>query len=98
MKTKCADNLTKWNNTTLLKLPLLIGLMIPFQSVRKPEMSVSHLIEGGAASIPRAAPWLEDFRHELSLFPNGRHDDQVDSLSQFLVWFMKKSRKSFFVA
>lgn len=61
-------------------------------------MSVSHLIEGGAASIPRAAPWLEDFRHELSVFPNGRHDDQVDSLSQFLVWFMKKSRKSFFAA
>jgi hypothetical protein len=26
------------------------------------------------------------FRHELMAFPNGRHDDQVDSVAQFLDW------------
>src|SRR5262249_19663567 len=26
------------------------------------------------------------FLHELLAFPNGRHDDQVDSVSQFLKW------------
>jgi len=30
------------------------------------------------------APWLGDLLAELLAFPNGRHDDQVDSVSQFL--------------
>ncbi|AXI54907.1 terminase [Sulfitobacter sp. JL08] len=48
--------------------------------------SVSPMIEGGRISIPKDAPWLAVFRHELMLFPNGKYDDQVDSLSQFLIW------------
>lgn len=36
--------------------------------------------------LPKAAPWLDDFKSELLQFPNGRHDDQVDSMSQFLNW------------
>ena len=43
-------------------------------------------IEAGEVLLPRDAPWLEDFRHELMGFPNARHDDQVDSVSQFLNW------------
>ena len=35
---------------------------------------------------PAAAPWLDEFRSEMLRFPQGRHDDQVDSLSQFLAW------------
>lgn len=34
--------------------------------------------------LPKHAPWLETFEKELIAFPNGKHDDQVDSLSQFL--------------
>ncbi|MEO9826310.1 MAG: phage terminase large subunit [Paracoccaceae bacterium] len=49
-------------------------------------MSVTPAIESGRVTIPQDAPWLESFRRELLLFPNGRHDDQVDSLSQFLLW------------
>lgn len=30
--------------------------------------------------VPRNAPWLADFRHELLTFPAGKHDDQVDAL------------------
>lgn len=30
--------------------------------------------------------WVEDFINELLTFPNGRHDDQVDSLVQALHW------------
>ena len=33
-----------------------------------------------------SAPWLGEFLTELLSFPNGRHDDQVDSVSQFLRW------------
>ena len=43
-------------------------------------------IEAGHVFIPKEAPWLSDFLHEMLGFPNGRHDDQVDSVSQFLNW------------
>lgn len=41
-------------------------------------------IENGMVFLPREAPWLADLLHELAVFPNGRHDDQVDSISQAL--------------
>jgi phage terminase large subunit-like protein len=40
--------------------------------------------------IPEAAPWLGDFQTEILVFPHGRHDDQVDSLSQFLGWLHER--------
>ena len=46
----------------------------------------SHFIEGGRIAIPANAAWLADFQREVTLFPVGKHDDQVDSLSQFLKW------------
>ncbi|MBX9615559.1 MAG: hypothetical protein K2X25_08185 [Caulobacteraceae bacterium] len=42
----------------------------------------------GKALLPRNAPWLEDLRSEMMSFPNGRYDDQVDSISQFLLWMI----------
>jgi predicted phage terminase large subunit-like protein len=38
----------------------------------------------GTVVFPEEAPWLEELRRELVCFPNSRHDDQVDSVSQFL--------------
>lgn len=43
-------------------------------------------IEAGYVHIPVQASWLPEFQTELLQFPNGRYDDQVDSLSQFLRW------------
>jgi predicted phage terminase large subunit-like protein len=43
-------------------------------------------IEGRQVLLPENAPFLADFKTEILQFPNGRHDDQVDSLSQFLAW------------
>ena len=34
--------------------------------------------ENGFLHLPQAAPWLAEYLHELALFPNGRHDDQVE--------------------
>jgi predicted phage terminase large subunit-like protein len=34
--------------------------------------------------LPSWAPWLEVLEDELFSFPQGRHDDQVDSISQAL--------------
>lgn len=43
-------------------------------------------LEAGSLFIPKSAPWLAEFMAEYLAFPKGRHDDQMDSLSQFLTW------------
>jgi predicted phage terminase large subunit-like protein len=45
------------------------------------------MIENGFVYIPETAPWLAEYLHEMTVFPNGKHDDQVDSTAQFLEWF-----------
>jgi predicted phage terminase large subunit-like protein len=40
--------------------------------------------ENGQVFFPKEAPWLRDLEDELFAFPSGRHDDQVDSISQAL--------------
>src|SRR5438034_1575462 len=47
------------------------------------------MIENGFVYIPETAPWLAEYLHELTVFPNGKHDDQVDSNAQFLHWVNK---------
>jgi hypothetical protein len=47
------------------------------------------MIENGFVYIPETAPWLAEYLHEMTVFPNGKHDDQVDSTAQFLDWFKK---------
>ena len=47
------------------------------------------MIENGFVRIPEMAPWLAEYLHELTVFPKGKHDDQVDSTAQFLDWFKK---------
>ncbi len=49
-------------------------------------------IEAGDVLLPERAPWLQDFQTEILQFPRGRHDDQVDSLSQFLSWVSRPKR------
>jgi len=44
----------------------------------------SSRIQAGQVHLPQREAWLEEFRAELAQFPHGKHDDQVDSLSQFL--------------
>lgn len=51
-------------------------------------------IEAAHVHLPRRAPWLEDLRLELMQFPYGRHDDQVDSISQFLNWIDQHQRNT----
>jgi|SRR5579862_319184 len=40
--------------------------------------------EGGKVLLPSQAPWLDDYVREITGFPGGKHDDQVDSTSQAL--------------
>ncbi len=41
-------------------------------------------IEAGRVFLPKSAPWLDAFEKEILQFPHGKHDDQVDSMVQFL--------------
>lgn len=43
-------------------------------------------IESGNWFLPEGAPWLEEFIDEFRDFPNGLHDDRVDSVSQLEIW------------
>ena len=45
------------------------------------------MIENGFVWVPEKAPWLVEYLNEMTVFPNGRHDDQVDSTAQMLDWF-----------
>ena len=38
--------------------------------------------------------YLSDYQAEIMQFPFGRHDDQVDSLSQALWWQRERSRRT----
>ncbi len=53
------------------------------------------IIESGKVFLPHQAVWLNDFEYEILMFPETRHDDQVDSTVQYLQW-MKKTNTSVF--
>lgn len=52
----------------------------------------SDQIEPGNVFLPRQAHWLAAFLSECAAFPRGRHDDQVDSMSQAIIWNLNKKR------
>jgi predicted phage terminase large subunit-like protein len=44
--------------------------------------AVTPLMESGRVFIPESASWVRDFVEEMAAFPNGIHDDVVDSTTQ----------------
>lgn len=42
-------------------------------------------VESGRVYLPRRVPWLSDYLSELSAFPNGTNDDQVDATVDAIV-------------
>ena len=43
--------------------------------------SIAGAMQMGYVHVPMSAPWLGPLEHELSRFPRGRYDDQVDALT-----------------
>ena len=43
-------------------------------------------IEQGDLRLPKSAPWLAAYVAELTSFPQGKYDDQVDATAQALHW------------
>jgi len=46
--------------------------------------ALTWVIDAGKVFLPEYAPWLNDYVDELAAFPNGVHDDAVDSTTQAL--------------
>ena len=53
--------------------------------------SVTDIIKGGRVWLPENAPWMVDYLTQIAQFPLAKHDDMVDSTSQFLD-YMNKDR------
>ncbi|MCB2107348.1 MAG: phage terminase large subunit [Rhodobacteraceae bacterium] len=53
--------------------------------------SIQTVLMDGRLYLPRKAPWLHAFVHEIASFPS-RHDDQVDALTMALLWDQQRER------
>jgi predicted phage terminase large subunit-like protein len=69
----------------LSKVPVPIGIKPEGDKLVRMEAQCARF-EAGQVYLPQEAPWLSELLHELLAFPNARHDDQIDSISQFLNW------------
>jgi len=48
--------------------------------------AVADKINAGNVKIPRFAAWADEWIAELASFPNGKHDDRVDSMTQYIIY------------
>jgi predicted phage terminase large subunit-like protein len=48
-------------------------------------------IESGHVHLPQDAPWLGTLLMELLVFPNAANDDQLNSVSQLLLWLQRSA-------
>lgn len=72
---------------------------VPSPIPRRPEgdkiarvMNVGAMIQSGRLFLPERAHWAGEFTGELLGFPSSRYDDQVDALSQLLIWVQERDR------
>jgi len=55
--------------------------------------AITPLLRAGKVRIPERAAWVADFVNECSQFPSGAHDDQVDAMTQALIYLKEQSAK-----
>lgn len=86
-KTKLVEK--KANGAAVMKtLKKKLGGFKPFEPHGSKEQRAavcSPDVESGNVYIPASAPWVSDFVEECASFPKGRHDDQVDAMTQALI-------------
>jgi len=70
---------------------------VPLPIARRPEgdkiaraMNAAGMIQQDRLFLPERAHWLGDFTGEILGFPSSRYYDQVDALSQLLLWVQEK--------
>ncbi|GAB5504389.1 phage terminase large subunit [Pyruvatibacter sp.] len=57
---------------------------VPTRGKTERAEEILDLLYAHGINYPKHAPWANDFLQEVLAFPAGFHDDQVDSLTQFL--------------
>jgi predicted phage terminase large subunit-like protein len=85
--------------TSLIQELKKLGVPAIGRKTRDPKVArlaaASSYIEAGQMRLPKEASWLAEFEAELLGFPGARHDDQVDSLSQYFGWVRERPRSLF---
>jgi len=68
---------------------------LPIEAIKKPSTDKETRLAQASAEFerkrvffPKEASWLADLENELLSFPGSAHSDQVDSISQFLLWHL----------
>lgn len=80
----------KANGTAVIaQLSSIVGGLIPVgvtESKQARAAAVSPYVESGNVYLPdpKIAPWVAGLIEEAAAFPNGTHDDQIDTLTQAL--------------
>lgn len=86
----------KANGSALIaELGREVGGMIPISPTDSKvarARAVSGHAQAGCIWLPRYAPWLEAFILECARFPLGKHDDQVDNMTQAILYWLKGKR------
>jgi len=60
----------------------------PSSKIERYGVAMQHTY-GGKIFLPNAAPWLESWLYEMIAFPNGEYNDQVDSYTQIVCYFVE---------
>jgi len=74
---------------TTSALPVIAIMPTQDKVTRMSQASIE--FEHSNVVFPEYAHWLDDYTEQLKLFPNAKHDDMVDSTSQFLQWAKERS-------
>ncbi|MDG1416442.1 MAG: phage terminase large subunit, partial [Maricaulis sp.] len=89
------------SNGTALIQQFRADKIVLFQTVKATGSKLDRLIpqldalQSGAIIFPTQLPWWDTLRREMAAFPDGTHDDQVDSISQFLHWLGGRRGRGF---
>ena len=73
-------------------VPLPKGIRPQGDKLVRMEAQAARFESGHQVHLPKEAPWLDEFLHELLASRTARHDDQIDSVSQFLNWAEDRHR------
>lgn len=65
-------------------IPVTVPTIRNWKEVRIQELTP--VFESGRVRVPTVATWLDEFTDELTRFPLGSHDDQVDAIGQALYY------------
>lgn len=83
----------------------IIGVPVTDGSKEARAIAVSDFVQSGRVHLPQADKnnqndpelWAEDFISEMAKFPNGAHDDDVDSFSQGMKFIQTAIAESYFL-